>query len=301
MSSNRQLTVLAASIFIGIAFPQLASWFAPFLLPAIFLLFTFAILQIRFADVWQYALREKSTWYILVWQLVMLPLAAFFLLRPVLSDYFFLLAVVSLCTGAITATTALTSVFGLNSALSLVVGMIGTVLMPIPLYLFLTLGAGLEAPVQLEVYVNRILVFIVAPFLLVAALRYIISDSADARLRAQMPTAALVLLTIFGLAVMDGVQALLLEQPLLLLQYVLLAFTVSVVVQLLTYFALRFLGRRDAMTACLLCAYRNMGIVAAIAGASLGEHFFIYVGVWQLPMYTLPKLLERIYRDKSVA
>jgi len=42
---------------------------------------------------------------------------------------------------------------------------------------------------------------------------------------------------------------------------------------------------------------KNMGLVAAIAGASLGEHFFIYVGVWQLPMYTLPKILEKIYRQ----
>lgn len=296
MSSNKQLIALALSIFLGIAFPGLASLSKPFLLPVIFLLFTFAILQIRFADVWRFAFREKATWLILVWQIVVLPALAAILLRPLLSDYFYLLAVVSLCTSAITATTALTRLFGLNDALSLVVGLVGTLLMPVPLYLFLSIGVSLDIEVELNVYLNRILIFIVAPFVVVALLRAIISEQTDEWLRGQMPGAVLILLIIFGLSVMDGVQALLLEQPLLLFQYVLLAYCISLVVQLLTFLMLRFLGRRDAMTACLLSAYRNMGIVAAIAGASLGDHFFIFLGVWQLPMYTLPWLLEKVYR-----
>ena len=259
-------------------------------------MFTFAILQIKFSEVWRYALNERATWYIIIWQLMVLPLMAAILLRPLLSDYFYLLAVVSLCTGAITATTALTRMLGLNDALSLVVGLFGTILMPIPLYLFLNAGVAVDATVEMSVYFNRILVFIVAPFVLVTALRAVINERIDERLRGYMPAAVLVLLTVFGLSVMDGVQALLLSQPLLLLQYVLLAFAISLGVQLLTFYVLRFLGSRDAMTACLLSAYRNMGLVAAIAGASLGEHFFIYVGVWQLPMYTLPLLLKKIYR-----
>jgi len=170
--------------------------------------------------------------------------------------------------------------------------------MPIPLYLFLNSAVAVDATVEMSVYLHRILVFIVAPFILVALLRAVINERTDNWLRDRMPNLVLVLLTVFGLSVMDGVQALLLEQPLLLLQYVLLAFAISLVVQLLTFAVFRFLGRRDAMTACLLSAYRNMGLVAAIAGASLGEHFFIYVGVWQLPMYTLPLLLAKIYRHE---
>jgi len=246
--------VLAASIFVGIAFPQLASWFKPFLLPVIFLLFTFAILQIKFGDVWRYALSEKATWYIIVWQLMALPLLAAVLLRPLLSDYFYLLAVVSLCTGAITATTALTRMLGLNDALSLVVGLLGTILMPIPLYLFLNSGVAVDSIIDMSVYINRILIFIILPFVLVAVIRMVIDEQTDLWLRNHMPNSVLVLLTVFGLSVMDGVQALLIEQPLLLLQYVLLAFAVSLVVQLLTFAVLRFLGQRDAMTACLLSA-----------------------------------------------
>lgn len=291
--------MLSLSIFVGIALPQLAAWFRPFLLPAIFLLFTFAILQIKFSDIWRYALGEKSTWYIIIWQLAALPLLAAILLWPLLSDYFYLLAVVSLCTGSITATTALTRMLGLNDSLSLVVGLFGTILMPIPLYLFLNAGVTLETNIEFSVYLNRILMFIVAPFVLVGLIRAVTTKSADAWISDRMPTAVLILLTVFGLSVMDGVHALLLQNPVLLLQYIVLAFAISLGVQLLTFVVLRFLGSRDVMTACLLCAYRNMGMVAAIAGTSLGEHFFIFVGVWQLPMYTLPRLLEKFYRHEA--
>ena len=156
-------------------------------------MFTFAILQIKFSEVWRYALNERATWYIIIWQLMVLPLMAALLLRPLLSDYFYLLAVVSLCTGAITATTALTRMLGLNDSLSLVVGLFGTILMPIPLYLFLNAGVAIDATVEMSVYFNRILVFIVAPFVLVAALRAVINERIDERLRGYMPAAVLVL------------------------------------------------------------------------------------------------------------
>jgi len=257
-------------------------------------------MQVRFVDVWRYAMREKSTWVILFWQFCILPVLVLMLLRPLLGDFFFLLAGVTVCAGAISATTALTRLFGLNDSLSLVVGMVGMILMPVPLYIFLNFAVKLEVTLDVASYFSRILVFIFVPIALVWILRSVISESTDSRIRQQVPYAVLVLLMLFGLSVMDGVQELLLNEPLLLLQYVVFAFVLSLGLQLITYFVLRPLGHKDAMTACLLCAYRNMGVVAAIAGNALDDHFLIFVGVWQIPMYTLPRLLERIYRIPSL-
>ncbi len=115
-----------------------------------------------------------------------------------------------------------------------------------------------------------------------------------------MPSVSLVLLVFFGLSVMDGVGVMLLNDTSRLLSYLLLAFGTSISVQLITVVALYFLGARNATTGALLCAYRNMGIVAAIAGPSLGKDFYIYLGVWQLPMYVLPLVMRRFYeRDVS--
>lgn len=301
MNNGRQLGLLAASIFLGIAFPPLAAFFKPFLMPLIFLLFLSAVLQVSFSDAAHAAVSDFSSVITLIWQLLLLPLIFFVVLKPVLSEQLYLFAVVSMCTGAITATTALSRLFNLNSALSLVVGIAGAVLMPLPLYVFLTLLGDGDVQIDLVTYTVRIFVFIFLPFLVAFGIRRVISAETDRLLQQKMPQFALLLLVFFGLAVMDGVGELMISDPYRLFSFVVLAFGISIGVQLLSYFALGFLGRRNATTVALLCAYRNMGLVAAIAGPSLGQEFFIFLGVWQLPMYILPWVLRRFYTSVSLA
>lgn len=296
MASQLPLIILATSIFLGVVFPSLATLVKPLLFPTIFLLFFFAVLQVRFADAVRAAFRERACSLILLWQLVVLPALAVVLLQPVLRDHWYLFAVVTLCTSSITATTALAKIFNLNDALALSVCVLGTLLMPVPLYIVLQLISGVDAQINLSVYASRIVVFIVIPFVLVWGLRRVAPASLVNALMQHSPSVVLFLLMIFGLSVMDGVRAMIHHQPLHLLSLVLLAFAISLFVQLITYHALKLLGVCDAKTACLVCAYRNMGLVAAITGPALGEYFLIFVGVWQLPMYTLPLVMQRWYR-----
>jgi len=297
LNKGWQLALLAVSIFVGIAFPALASFFRPFLLPLIFLLFLSAILQVSFGDAVQAAIYDRSSWITLLWQLLILPLLLFISLKPFLSQQLHTFAVVSMSAGAITATTAFSRLFHLNSAMSLVVCIAGAVLMPLPLYLVLKLLVVTDVSIDLQAYSFRIVVFILLPFLIAFVLRKLVKPEFDTWIQQKMPSVAMVLLVFFGIAVMDGVGELMFVDPAKLFGYVLLAFGLSLGVQLLSYFALLFLGRRDATTAAMLCAYRNMGLVAAIAGSSLGEDFFIFLGVWQFPMYLLPLLLRRFYQN----
>ena len=296
MTSERQLAFLALSIFLGVMFPTLASLFKPLLFVTIFLLFVFAIFQVRLDQAIAVLTRDRASWIVLAWQLLVLPLTAAVLLKPLLDGQWYVFTVVTLCTSAITATTALSRIFNLNDAMALSVCIVGTLIMPIPLYLILNGVVGLETQIKLSVYAERIVVFIVLPFLVVWGLRRILPSSTQRTLVNHTPTIVLGLLMVFGLSVMDGVRAMMTDNPLMLAGLVVLAFSISLVTQALTYLLLRFLGSRDAKTACLLCAYRNMGMVAAIAGAAIGENFLIFVGVWQLPMYILPLLLRRFYQ-----
>lgn len=299
MNKNRQLWLLAASIFVGIAFPALAAILKPFLFPLIFLLFLCAMLQVSFSDAAQVMFKDKASWITLVWQLLILPFLFYVCLKPILPTQLHTFAVVSMCAGAITATTALARMFNLNSTLSLVVCLSAAVLMPLPLFLFLRLLLGADAQIDLSVYSIRIAIFILLPFIIVFLIRKWITPQSDLWIKQQMPTAVLILLMLFGLSVMDGVGDLMFSDPIKLLSYVLLAFGISLGVQLLTYAALYFLGRCDAATGAMLCAYRNMGLAAAITGSSLGEDFFIFLGVWQLPMYILPLVLRKAYEARG--
>ena len=305
MGKGWHLALLASSIFIGIAFPSLAAFFKPFLLPLIFLLFLSAVLQVSFSDATHAAVGDRASWITLLWQLLGLPVLCFILLKPFLSDQLHLFAVVSMCTGSITATTALSRLFNLNSALSLVTGLAGAILMPLPLYVFLKLLLDSEVSLDLSVYSFRCVVFVVLPLVLAFVIRKIISPETDNWLQKKMPSVAMVLLVFFGLAVMDGVGDLIFSDPHRVLSYLALAFGISIGVQLVSYSALSFLGPRDATTGALLCAYRNLGLVAAIAGSSItntdvGKDFFIFLGVWQLPMYVLPLLLRQCYENRRI-
>ncbi len=300
MSTGWRLVLLAASIFLGVVYPPLAAFFRPLLLPIIFLLFLTAVLQVSFADVIRVAAKERAGWIILIWQLLVLPAIFFVLLKPLLSPQLHFFAVIALCGGSITATTALAHLFKLNSALSLVACLLGAILMPIPLYLFLQLTLGVDAAIDLNTYCLRIFVFIFLPITLAWVLRRNITVQTDQWLQQIMPSVSLVLLVLFGFAVMDGVGALMINEPARLLSYILLAFGLSISVQIISFAALYFLGLRDATTAALVCAYRNVGVVAAIAGSSLGEDFFLFLGVWQLPMYILPLLLRRFYEKGGI-
>lgn len=294
--------MLAASIFLGVFFPALASLFKPLLYPTIFLLFFFAVLQVRFVDAVSAAVRNRACSIILCWQLVVLPVAVSLVLMPVLEGHWYVFSIVALCTSSITATTALAKIFNLNDAMALSVCVLGTLLMPAPLYIVVNLIAGLDVPIEISVYISRIMLFIFFPFVLVWLIRTYAPESVVGGLVSHTPSIVLCLLMIFGLCVMDGVREMIDTEPVHLLLLILLAFAISLLVQIATYLALSILGKRDAVTACLLCAYRNMGIVAAITGTSLGEYFLIFVGVWQLPMYLLPLVMQRFYQfDESSA
>ena len=252
-------------------FPTLASLFKPLLFSTIFLLFVFAIFQVRLDQAIDVLTRDRASWIVLAWQLLVLPLAAAVLLKPFLDGQWYVFTVVTLCTSAITATTALSRIFNLNDAMALSVCIVGTLIMPLPLYLILNGVVGLETQIKLSVYAERIVVFILLPFLVVWGLRKTLPSSTQRSLVNHTPNIVLGLLMVFGLSVMDGVRAMMTDKPLILTGLIVLAFCISLVTQVLTYLLLSLLGRRDAKTACLLCAYRNMGMVAAITGAAIGE------------------------------
>ena len=96
MANQLQLIMLALSIFLGVIFPSLASLFKPVLFPTIFLLFFFAVLQVRFMDAVTAVFKKKECGLILCWQLLVLPCVAAVLLKPFLTGHWYLFTVVAL-------------------------------------------------------------------------------------------------------------------------------------------------------------------------------------------------------------
>ena len=296
---SRQLTslLLAISVFLGVALPEIARLAKPLLMPSIFVIMVVALTTIDVTSIRGALRRTRTLFGVCAWQLAAFPLVAALAcaLLPV-PDGIRVAMIASACAGPIFSSPAFARMFGLDDAFMTAVVVMTTILMPLPLlgYSYLLLGVRLELDVG--EFLWRLLVFIVLPFAIATAIRRCL-EPADL-IRATPLLAWIVLggLAVFALAVMDGVTARFLEAPALVVGFLVAAFTLNVTSQMITAGVFWWAGPSIAWTAALAAGYRNMALVLALSGGILGSDFQIYVGIAQIPMYVLPLVLTPLYR-----
>jgi BASS family bile acid:Na+ symporter len=104
------------------------------------------------------------------------------------------------------------------------------------------------------------------------------------------------ILLLFAVAIMDGVNALILAKPQQVLLYAGAALAASLVLQALTFLAFASLPRIPALTTGLIGGNRNMAVVWANLGGAATPELTLFFAAVQLPIYVLPALLKPAYR-----
>jgi BASS family bile acid:Na+ symporter len=99
-------------------------------------------------------------------------------------------------------------------------------------------------------------------------------------------------LFVFAVAVMDGVVAQAVDNPLLLLGLIALALTTSLVLGATTALVFWRAGRTVALTLALAAGLRNLGVMVAATGGRVPELTWLYIAMAQFPVYLLPHLLK---------
>ena len=103
-------------------------------------------------------------------------------------------------------------------------------------------------------------------------------------------------LFVFALAIMDGVAAFALERPGYALLAVALAFAFNLLLQAAGWLAFRRHGAVTALTVALMSGNCNMGLVLVALAGHVDIEVTAFFALAQVPMYTLPVLLEPLYR-----
>jgi BASS family bile acid:Na+ symporter len=103
-------------------------------------------------------------------------------------------------------------------------------------------------------------------------------------------------LMLFGLAIMDGVTAYAIERPAYVAVALIAAYAFNLALQIGGYVAFRHLGRREALSAALVSGNCNMGLVLVALEGRASFEVTVFFALAQIPMYTLPALLTRLYR-----
>ncbi|HKI64654.1 MAG TPA: bile acid:sodium symporter, partial [Burkholderiales bacterium] len=207
---------LPAGVFVGIALPDLAALLRPLLTPAVIGTLTAALLRLDWERLAEALRRPALPAAIALWQLVASPLVVWLGTALVgLPPDLRLMLVLQAAAPPIGSAAVFAMILGLDGVLAVLGTVAATLLLPLtltPLVGWLLPEAGLN--VDLAAFFVRVTLLVAAPFVLAWGLRRAVGAARLARNDDLLAGVNVLLLVVFAIAVMDGVTARLLSDPL---------------------------------------------------------------------------------------
>lgn len=288
---------LAASIVLALALPDLAALMRPLLAPSVWGILALAMLRTDWAVFGRHVKRPERIAASLVWLLLACPPILWLSLRAFGFETGGVgRAIVLMATAPpLMSTPALALIIGLDGALALVVMLAAMVLAPLVLP-FMTLGLlGLEIELSVWEFAARLIFMVGSALLAAVALRRHRGKPLVAALDRNANGMVVILMLVFAIAIMDGVAARLMAEPLFVMTVLAISFAVQALLQAVTALGFLWLGRRAAFTVGFLAGNRNMGLLLAVLPAGLHPDIALYFALAQFPIYILPALLKPLY------
>jgi BASS family bile acid:Na+ symporter len=294
--ARRGGVLLAGCVFIGVAVPPLAALLRDTLTVTVAGLMTLVLLRIDLVQVLSYLRRPLLVGALLLWLLIVCPLIAYALVRAAGLDGPLGAALVIMATGcAATSSPAFARLVGLDASISLVVAVLSTLLVPFtapPLALGLL---GIDLAISVWGLMGRLALIVGLPLLLSLLIRRIVAPQRLAAWSGRIDGTVVLLLVMYGIGVMDGMQAKLLAEPMWVLGGIALAFLGNFGLNALTALATLPAGRSVALAMGLLSGNRNMALYLAVLPAATEPGILLFFALCQFPLFLSPFLLRPVY------
>ncbi len=289
--------LLAASLVVGIALPGLAALARPAITLVVVALMAMVLLRIDFRAIAAFVRSPVLMGWMAAWLLVAAPLLTYALTRVFAISGSDQAGLVVLATGcAATSAPAFARLVRLDPQLSIVASVGSTVLVPLtapPLALGLL---GIDLALSLPGLMTRLALVVGLPLLASLVVRRLTRPEALARWGGAIDGAAVWCVVLYGLAVMDGVQAAALAQPAAFIRSLALAFAGGYGLNAATALAFLPFGRTVALTTGLLSGNRNMSLYLAVLPATTDHGVLLFLALCQFPLLLSPFLLRPLYR-----
>lgn len=296
--ARRGAPLLAASVFVGLAWPWLASLLRPLLMPLIVLILALALLRLDFRRLLAYARRPLLLgWFVVVKQ-VLSPLLLYALLRQAGAPDALVLGLVLMAAApTVTAAPAFAAILGLDVAFATAAVLAAQIVVPFTLPFLALVLLKLELAMSTLDLMLRLSLLVAAAFALSYLLRRtVLPPRRVEELGQRLDGVSVVCLAAFAIAIMDGMQAMVLRQPGFALWLVAGAYLGNLGLQVFGALVFAAAGRGVALTAGHMVGNCNMGLVLAALGQDAPFEVAAFFALAQLPMYTLPMLLLPFYR-----
>jgi bile acid:Na+ symporter, BASS family len=200
------------------------------------------------------------------------------------------------------AVPAFALMLGLDAALALVAMVATSLLLPLvqpPLALWML---GVELEIGLLALMARLALFVGGATLVAVIVRLWAGPQRIARAGSAIGGVVVLMLIVFGVAVMDGMTETFLARPGHVLLFLGAAFAANFLLQAIG--GVLFWGARGAwgldpaqgLSAALCSGNRNLAILVAVLGERASADLSLYLAVGQFPLYLVPGLLGPLYR-----
>lgn len=297
---GRHGTLLAAaSIFIGLALPDLAALLKPALGPVIVVMLGLAFLRVDQAALRRYFARPGLIAAATVWLMLVAPalIGTAFLYAGIahaLPGLYFML-VLQLSAPGLMSAPAVAALLGLDVALTLAGLIVSVAIAPVTASLFthVFLGTALASPLALGL---RLFLIIAGAALGAALVRRITGAAFIETHKERIDGLSVLLFMAFAVAAMDGVTAHLISDPRLVGELTLIAFALSLGMTAVTTLVFWPAGRARAFAIGLMAGNRNIGLMLAATGFAVSDVAWLYFAVAQFPIYLLPHLMRPLAR-----
>ena len=288
---------IAASIFLALVLPDLATVMRPLLAPAVWGLLFMAMLRTDWAATREHLKRVPVVMASVAWLLVLSPVVLWLFLKAVGVEGPGIASALILMAAAppLMSTPVLALIIGLDGAFALVLMTSATFLAPFILPV-LTLGLlGLDLEISSSTLSLRLIGFIGSALLAVMLARRILTPARLAAVALPADGLVVVLMLVFAIGIMDGVTAALIADPVHVMAVIVIAFVANAMFQVITAAGFAWMERPAAFTVGFVSGNRNMGLLLAVLPVGLHPDIVLYFAMAQFPIYIFPLLLKPLY------
>jgi len=295
--SRHGATVLAAGVFVGLAIPDLAGWMRPLLPSAVAGLLFLALLRVDWLDLSRHLSRPLVGALLCLWFLLAAPALVWAAVElfAVNSGLATALILAAACPPIVSGP-AMARLLHLDAPLMLVSVVSASLLAPFTIVAVSSHLIGIDLQVDPLALFVRLAALIGGCVLAAVVTRHLLGQARLLACKNVIDIASVVLLLAFAIAIMDGVSALLAENPWHLLKFIIAAFAANIALQLLGTAVAAALGRRPALTVGFATGNRNMGLLLAVLPADTVPDVLLFFALAQLPIYILPAMVGSAYR-----
>lgn len=297
--------LLAGAIFAGFFIPGLSEVFKPYSLVSLFTLIVMSLLPMGRMEVDEVFTLDSKVWKVVLWQLLGLPsivVAAAHLAR--IDSTITMLLVTTASAGSLFASPTFAELLQVNKQRALQCMVLSTFLMPLSYFVFFTLVLHAKVSLDLALYLDRCMIFLVAPlglFLVYMGISTGLRPKIAEAIESISRRSTIIALIIFGIGLVGPARDLMHADLNRFLLYLIIVNALGIGMAYLTVVVMFRQGINDAMTASIVSGFRNVGLgfilLSGVSGVSTAQ----YVGVSQIPIFLAPLALSLFMRRQSIA